>query len=189
MLAPEEVIFTLERRVTADGVERARVSVWSVATDASPWGGGAVMFVNNEPAEYCVCTWQTQDAAHLGVAIGDPAFQTFWELLTVALALCQWSRSFTTTALAILNDNVSALQSALDMKGKGPLVMVAREIAWRRANYGWAYEVAHLPSEQNALADDLSRLHAPDKASLPAQLSRARACDAVPVTDFWKLKE
>jgi hypothetical protein len=147
------------------------------------------MLVNGKPAEYCVWQWQDTDAEHLGVNIGNPAHQAFWEVLTVGLALCQWSKSFTTTALAVLNDNVGALQAALDMTGRRTMLAVAREIAWRKAKNMWAYEVAHIPTEQNKLADSLSRLHAPDAEGLPQELSQARRCEEMSVRDFWKLRE
>ena len=62
---------------------------------------------------------------------------------------------------------------AIDLRGRNLLTCVTGEISWRRARLGWAYAVAHLPSELNTAADSLSRLYAPVPARLPGSL-----CDA-----------
>ena len=64
--------------------------------------------------------------------------------------------------LALLGDNIAALQLALSLKGKGALNTISREIAWRRCRHGWHYSVGHLAAEDNSLADALSRTSAPE---------------------------
>ena len=145
------------------------------------------MFAGSKPAQYCRWVWKDSEVSWLGVCTGQAKHQTFWELLTLGLALCVWGKSFTATA-ALLNDNVAALQSAMDLKGKGALLAVARELSWRKAKYGWAFEVGHLPTEQHKLADSLSRMCGPDPQDLPLELSEAHCIDAYPVKEFWKLR-
>ena len=73
--------------------------------------------------------------------------------------------------MGILGDNVGALQNALSLSGKGPLIAVAREIAWRQAAQGWFFSVGHLPTESNTVADALSRRFAPAPAEFPTLLT------------------
>ena len=150
-------------------------------------GRGAVLFINNTPREYCIWKWDDTDASHLGVKTGIPDHQSFWEFLTVGLALCEWATTHASHTLSIQNDNLSALQQTLDLKGRGPMLEIAREIAWRKAKFRWAFEAAHLPSEVNVLADKLSRLHAPEAASVPSELKDARRVTSKRVRDFWQL--
>ena len=180
--------FLLEREVRAEGPKPASLSSWSLATDASPWGGGAVLLHDGVPMEYTMWNWQDDQVEHLGVVTGVPAHQTFWEFFCVALALTVWAKNFTSESLALLCDNTAALQNALDMKGSGAQLEVAQELAWRRARGRWAYEPGHLPSQQNVLADALSRLAAPDAKEIPAELKGAILRTAPDPKLFWKLR-
>ena len=180
--------FLLEREVRADGPRPASLSSWSLATDASPWGGGAVLLHNGVPMEYATWQWKDEQVEHLGVVIGDPAHQTFWEFFCLALSLTIWAKNFVAESLALLCDNTAALQNALDMKGSGAQLEVAQELAWRKARGRWAYEPGHLPSQQNVLADALSRLSAPDSKQTPEELSGAILREAPDPRMFWKLR-
>ena len=53
-----------------------------VELDASPWGGGALLFVDEEISEYSILTWSQADCAHDGVRIGVANDQTYWEFAT-----------------------------------------------------------------------------------------------------------
>ena len=114
-----------------------------------------------------------------------PKFQSFWEFLMILLVLVVWGSRFTSTSLGILGDNVAAINGALSYKGRGPMPAVAREIAWRRAVFRWAFRVGHIPSESNVLADKLSRLVAPSPASFPPVLQSARCVVAPTIKDVW----
>ena len=87
---------------------------------------------------------------------------------------------------AVLGDNTAALSSALALKGKGVMLAVARELSWRQSRRKWAFDVAHLPSEYNVVADALSRTAAPKGCAWPA-LALATATYAVPpkLQDLW----
>ena len=99
-----------------------------------------------------------------------------------------WGKRFQKTAVALLCDNCSAMQSAISLKGKGASLQVAREMAWRSAQQQWQYAVAHLPKEQNQSADALSRLSAPQPPALPDELSEAVRVQEPSVAEFWKLQ-
>ena len=121
------------------------------------------------------------------VQIGDPAFQSFWEFLTLLLTLVQWGRWFVHEAVTIMGDNTAALQDALDLKGRGAMLAVAHELAWRKARHRWAFVVAHLPSEDNTTADALSRIASPEPAAIPRSVAHATRVRPAPVKNLWKL--
>ena len=152
-----------------------------------PLGRGALLRVSGQPIEFVRWVWSTQDVGHLNICTGDPKHQTFWEFLTVALTLTVWGCKFRRQKVTILCDNSAALQAALDLKGRGDMLTIAREVAWRQAREKWLFQVAHLPNEQNTSADALSRMSMPRPASLPDELTGARELAAPLVSEFWKL--
>jgi len=156
-----------------------------VKFDASPWGGGAALYRRGAPAEYFAVAWAPDVCGLFGICTGDPKHQTFWEYLTVLLALCEWGDSFRAEVLTVAGDNVPALEGALNLRGKGLLNHITREIAWRRARRRWEYAVSHLPAEHNMTADALSRLAAPDRAELPTELAGARQIGAPAILDLF----
>ena len=88
--------------------------------------------------------------------------------------------------VAVLGDNTAALQSALDLKGRGPLLAAAREISWRQALYGWSFSVGHLPSEANTVADALSRIHSPEPARFPGILRSVPQAQFPDQAELWR---
>ena len=134
-----------------------------VEFDASPWGGAAILFVENEASEFFVTTWSK--ISHLRVIPGKSDFQTFWEFLTLCLAMRRWCPLY--DGVLFCGDNLASLNLALGLKGNGVEGAVARELAWRSARYRWSYAVAHLPAEGNKVADRMSRILDP---SLPKLL-------------------
>ena len=147
------------------------------------------MCFNGNPVEYIAYKWQDSEVSHSGIVTGIPKHQTFWEFLTAALALATWGRNFRKTAVALLCDNSAAMQSSISLKGKGPTLQIAKELAWRQAKGRWCYQVGHLPKEQNTWADALSRLEAPDGTALPSELRAAKAVQGYAAQDFWKLRD
>ena len=160
-----------------------------IEVDASPWGGGGVLFEHGTPTEYWTVAWKQRDASELDTVIGQPSGQTSWELLALLVSLILWGRRHRAGGLALLGDNLASLESALHLRGRGVLSRIARELSWRRAREGWRYVVGHLPTERNKLADALSRLAAPavEHRSLPPELKAARAQDAPEIASIWTL--
>ena len=177
----------LGRLVTPRPPPSATRSGWWVEFDASPYGGGAVL-KNPEgiAVEYFAVVWDGAEAIHLNVAIEDPAYQTFWEFATLFLVLMVWGDKFVEESLLILGDNTAALSNALSLKGRGCLLAVAREIAWRQARRKWCFETGHLPSEHNVIADALSRIVDPKGKAWPSlALSVAEAVQPPKLQDLW----
>ena len=72
-----------------------------------------------------------------------------------------WQDRFREGTILIIGDNIPSLQNTLDLKGRGPLLAISREIAWRKARHSWHYSVGHLPPEHNTAPDTLSRQAGP----------------------------
>ena len=143
------------------------------------------MYQRNRPVEYFALTWSEADVAHLGVQVGLPKWQSFWEYLTAVLAVCKWATP--DRCLALLGDNTASLECTLQLKGSGPMLAVARELAWRKGRQGLLVAAGHLPKEANQVADALSRLEAPDAAPFPAELASATRVTLAPLAQFWQV--
>ena len=190
ILDDQNQILPLERMVTPSPPASRNLSGWSIEFDASPFGGGAVLKdTNGSITEYFSTVWTGSEAEHLHVVSGDPAFQTFWEFATLLLSLIVWGGYFSEEAVLILGDNIGALSNALALKGRGILLNVAREIAWRQARRGWRFSVGHLPSEHNVVADALSRWADPKEHIWPTKaLAGAQQVSAPKLQDVWKAR-
>ena len=178
----------LERLVSPRPPKPAEASGAHIEFDASVYGGGAVL-KNSDGVitEYVCVVWSADDAAHLGVQPGDTKHQSFYEFLMLLLSLLVWGDNYVEQSIAILGDNVGALTSALALKGRGSMLAVARELSWRQARRRWAFEVAHLPSEHNSVADALSRVADPAGKPWPAwALAAAEHRKCPKISELWR---
>ncbi|CAK0873315.1 unnamed protein product [Prorocentrum cordatum] len=146
-----------------------------VEFDASPWGGGAVLAQGTTILVYFSIEWDGHILTHFGAELANPRWQTVWEMLTLLLSLLVWGTHAEEFSLTLHGDNIGALQNALSLKGHGHLLAIAREIAWRKARFCWEFDVVHLPSELNQVADALSRLTAAPPKTFPKVLQEHRA--------------
>ena len=155
--------------------------------DASPWGGGGALRRGDQWLSYFWIAWTPEVAHILNIAIGASKHQTTWELVSLYIVLLLYATKFRDRGLAIVGDNVASLQSAISLKGRRDLSKITREIAWRRVRYGWRFAVGHIPSENNNIADCLSRLSAPgsEKRSLPAVLRHVRQVQVPDLQRVW----
>ena len=163
----------IQRVVDPHGETQIPMANATIEFDGCPWGGGAVLRVDGVATEYFACKWTEASAAHLGVWTGDSKFQSFWEFLTLLLALIVWGDSYTKECITVLGDSTSALQVALHLSGRREMVAIAREIAWRQIRSAWKFKVGHLPAEFNLVSDSLSRRYSPSPHPLPRLLSGA----------------
>ena len=90
----------------------------------------------------------------------------------------------TDSILTIVGDNTGSLQDALSLKGTGALNTLAMELSWRKARRGWHFQVGHLPSEANDIADALSRLS--EGYELPPELRTAKSLNAPSLHGFFR---
>ena len=120
------------------------------------------MRISGAIVEYFSVAWHEVDLPE-GLRIGDSASQTGFEYLVLVLAASIWCGPPT----VILGDNTGALQCAIDLKGKGLMLILSRALAVLRARKSFVVTVGHLASEHNDHADALSRLCAPEEDAKP----------------------
>ena len=187
LLAEDESCPLLLERLVTPAHSRPTHGGWVIEFDASIYGGGALLRDGaGHVVEYFSVVWTGNEARHLKVVPNDTSFQSFWEFSTLLLALCTWGDSFVHERVAVLGDNTAALSDALALTGKGIMNSVAREISWRQSRRRWSFDVGHLPSEYNVVADALSRTADPKGCAWPA-LALATATYAVPpkLQELW----
>ena len=153
-------------------VVRAGPLAYHIEFDTSPWGEGAILFRFGVPFQVLQLNWDSAVCALLKVEAGLPKYQALWECVTLFLRLVSWGSWATEVPIMILGDNVGALQHAIALKGKGHMLIVAREKAWRQARVSWKFDVSHFPNECNHDADALSRISAPEPAPFRSALAR-----------------
>ena len=71
-----------------------------VEFDASPWGGGALLYVDGEVSEFAILRWTEEDCTHDQVSIGSASHQTYWEFATSWPQW--WPLSYCTILLAVV---------------------------------------------------------------------------------------
>ena len=89
--------------------------------------------------------------------------------------------------LAVLGDSMVALQNAMTLKGSTALAALARELAWRKARFGWIFTCGHLPAEANVVADALSRLTGPEAKFFPEELRMVARRKAPALHALWQV--
>ena len=52
-------VLPLRRLVWSTAAQDVRMGPWTIEFDASPWGGGAVLYLNETPASWMQCVWDT----------------------------------------------------------------------------------------------------------------------------------
>ena len=150
------------------------------------------MLRRNVPVAFMKICWSKTWADKLNAVIGRPNDQTTWEFVTALLVLILWGTDHRDEGMALLGDNTAALASAANLRGRGPLVLVARELAWRKVRFGWRYSVTHLPAEGNRWADALSRLVAPEGTEAKCFPPELEGVAEVPPPTFdavWQLQD
>ena len=180
-------MFPLRRRVySTPAAWRLGWSRHSIELDASPWGGGAVLFYDRQPIEYLICVWDDALFSRFSAVRGESKWQSLWEFVTVLIALIVWGHLSTDQVLVISCDNIAALADALALRGRGDMNAVAQEIAWRKAILGWHLDAKHIPSEMNDLADALSRSVATPPRPFPEILRQCVMRTAPPLDVMWQ---
>ena len=170
----------LERVVYSGGPPQLRAGECdAIVFDASPWGGGAVLFAGRRPVQTFVADWTPELCSSLGVVRGASGCLTFFEAFTALAALEIWCGPGGLKTVAVVGDNIGALTVAVSRRGRGDLGSICRELALRQAAYGLVLAVGHLPSHLNTWADALSRLSAPSPSAWPAEL-QSLPCRTLP---------
>ena len=180
----------LTREVLSNPPERPPDAEWPllrrIEVDASPWGGGAVLFEHDQPTECFALAWRQKAVANMGITVGESGSLTFFEVLILILAVDQWASPDTPNL--VLGDNTAALQEALALRGRATLAPLSQCLAIIRSRRNLLIEVAHLYSEANSAADALSRLSAPGAHSKTYPFSPSvRRLPSPKVSKLWDL--
>ena len=102
------------------------------------------------------------------------------------LAVRRWA--WLAEGLCFLGDNVASLNLALSGKAKGNMAAIARELSVMKARDNLRFSVGHLPSEQNVIADSISRLAQPSSPhTMLRQLVAAAEVLLGPLHSQWVL--
>ena len=144
--------------------------------DASPWGLGAVLFVDGRPQRWLASPLTEADVQTLGHPLGSSTGQQTWECLVLLVSLREWLPAWQLERahLEVRSDSVAALTMAMHLKvyGTGPGI-IARELAMVIGCATFRPDVfSHVPGLANVTADALSRRYEPGVSfRLPALLS------------------
>jgi hypothetical protein len=163
--------------------------ILGLTTDASPWGLGAVLTRMGTPIAWMADKIHPVDLDRFSATLGDSAFTTTWEALTILVAIRAWTPMFPPgTRFALRSDSLGALssiaKSASPSKG---LSLILQEIALDEAGQVWGFDsLTHIPGVSNTIADPLSRLFAPNAKPIPDSLTTVpRTIVAHRVGTWW----
>ena len=142
--------------------------------DASPYGFGGVLIVNNIVLAYFADIISNHDVRIMKHQPGTAEGQQTWEALCLLIALRAWRMHWMIrrSLLCIKSDNKAALTLVTKLKAKGTRSIIAKELGLLYAESSYEPRLAdHIPGVFNGLADCLSRLTSPDGAySVPESL-------------------
>jgi len=147
--------------------------------DASPWGLGGILRVQNRFEAYFADPIGQFDTEKFGFNIGDCKGQQTWECLATLVAMRLWMSQWRDRriCLRVRSDSTTALRLLLSLKstGSGPN-FIGREIALDVARGSYKPDVAvHLPGVANAGPDALSRLFMDNEdKQVPSYLASVR---------------
>ena len=154
-----------------------------ITTDASPWGIGGWISMNNVPIAYYSDSITAFDEEILGHTAGTCEGQQTFESLALLVAHRLWYKVIAARRArhVVRSDNLGALHTFASLKGRGAgMNLISREFALDAGKCELTPDViAHLPGVANGVADTLSRRFDPAKAAswtLPSFLSLAKEC-------------
>ena len=149
--------------------------------DASTTGGGAACWHGDrrrsqrEPPDAFVCTqWTPEDEQLLLAVRGDPAHQATWEAFMALLAIRHFVTLKSRGKIVLVGDALGVWYSLVRMNAKATKINeIAKELALHLAPLGHELVGIHVWSEENVLADALSRIGG-DLTPRPESLRHAR---------------
>ena len=177
-------VLPMQRRVYAYSAEQAHPAGVELCFDAGPWGYGAAESFKGKIVAYAAGVWDEAMLQRFKAQTGDLAIQSLWEHLAELVTLCLWALS--DEPFIMQGDNLGSLNSAQNLGGRGALLAVGREVAWRRAAFRWRPIFAHRPAELNTICDALSRVQSPKRYPVPLDVLHVPQTPAPEVESLWK---
>jgi hypothetical protein len=157
---------SLIRKFTVDTYHNRGRNI-AITTDASPWGIGAWLSIDNVIVDYFADEVCADDVQRLSLTGRGSEDQQVLEALALLVSLRQWHDHWRNerAVIAVNYDNVAALTMASKLKAKsGPMSTIARELALDIADSLYAPSIiSHLPGVLNGVADELSRKFVPGR--------------------------
>ena len=158
-----------------------------LVTDASPWGIGGYLVVNDVIFTYFTSSLTEHDVRVLQLQIGESSAQQIAEALSVLVALKLWCKLWQRphVQLQIKSGNVGTLTLLRKLRTNyksASLGLIVREMAllFGRSSYRPRI-LSHIPGLSNIIADSLSRLSQPNGGKqLPKELASCH-CTTAPV--------
>ena len=132
-----------------------------ILCDASPWGIGAVLIIDDLPVQRMEDTFTEMDHLVMGTVEGSPDGQAAFEALAILVAARIWLPMWADRPMSVIlqSDSIAALGSTAKAGSSVPhLNAVMRELSLDLAEA--AYSVSffgHVPGDLNHWADALSR--------------------------------
>ena len=138
-----------------------------IGTDASPWGLGGWMAVNDTIVKYFYCPIHDFDIELFRLVLGACEGQQTLECLSILVAIRAWipsSEKRVQLSPVVRGDNVAALSLVLKMRPRTEhMAIIGREIALCLVHYSFLPAVYHTPGVSHIIADSLSRIYDPKK--------------------------
>ena len=147
-----------------------------VASDASPFGGGALLYIlpadapitiqtleRATPWAWMAAPWSKKDEHRAQGWIGDAASQARWEAYASISAVKRWAKPALEArgGLTVVGDALGVLWGESVLRSKDAHInKLFMELALVLAPGGFALECVHVHAEDNQLADVLSRMTA-----------------------------
>ena len=167
--------------------------VWTIVTDASPWGLGGVLLdrASGEPLEFFSSALTEADERTLGITVGDSSAQAVAEALAVWVAFVTWRTKLAShpAELLLRSDSTAALALAQKLASSSPaLNFIGAELALVLETTGVTHiDTLHLAGSLNTTADWLSRLDEPEGNNLPRPTSLRHAKERVAAPRIFHL--
>ena len=146
----------------------------AIVCDASPTGGGAAIYflpanlsitletlAKITPMAWAARRWTAQDELAAGGWIGDPGSQARWEAYAAISTFMLWKKPLFAAKgpITVVGDALGVLFGTTALHSKDVQInRLFMELALILAPTGRSVEAIHVWSEDNALADELSRL-------------------------------
>eukprot|EP00929_Paragymnodinium_shiwhaense_P121177 TRINITY_DN93326_c0_g1_i1.p2 TRINITY_DN93326_c0_g1~~TRINITY_DN93326_c0_g1_i1.p2 ORF type:complete len:624 (-),score=62.32 TRINITY_DN93326_c0_g1_i1:111-1853(-) len=158
--------------------------------DGSPWGYGGILYVGGKVVSCFADAISAEDVSHFGIQVGSSKHQALIELIAILIGVRTW-RPWAQEGRCVLevsSDSSAALGACLRMRSPcAAMNTVVRELALDLAEGQYHVDIfSHLPGQQNAWADALSRMHQPGVASgFPGDLASVPRETVAKRSDAW----
>jgi hypothetical protein len=144
--------------------------------DASIWGGGAILVVDNVIRQWFITEWSNADHVRHCLKKGDSGNMSFWEALTLLCAVRLWLPAAPLAGqVRVKSDSLAALRLAVKLASPSAVLnRIGCELALDLARDLYKLELCqHIAGITNVVPDVLSRQFGPDAKPMPIACTAA----------------